>query len=960
MRAKALVSLLSLFSLSVPAVCGGPRFIASTSAANAGAIMAFRIPNPQYFTDPGDLTSGVTHAQADAAIAAAAAVWTVPTSTLSLTQGGALQEHVSAANTYFDGTNVVFPSDAQASNYLAMPIAIIYDRDGSITDLLKGGGASDPLSCRQNAVTESVDGFGSDATIQHALMVINGKCFGPSHDQMMQLQYDVMRAFGRIVGLGWSQVNDNVFTGSPTPTAAQMANWPVMHPMDVVCGPYTYLCTQNPFALRLDDLNALAALYPVTSANITAGKVLTMQGATAIAGLLSFPGRFGMDGVNLVVTRVGAHAVEGWESVSAISGLTYAKNFGNPVTGPADAEDSIGGTTYNNQAMFSVARLPQTADTGLLYITMESINPLYEGAYALGPFQRPPVPLAGTAKTVDDYAAPSATPTVLTMQQNDAPMTCPWELGPYETYPNAFDATGWWSSVMCGAADPRWRKLTVKSGHSWTVEVQALDELGQHATGKLQPVIGVWKTTDPTGTLPTVASATVPMNTSVTGLTQLAMSTDSANNTYRLAVADYYGGGRPDFLFQARVLYADSVTPAVLPTAGGQITITGMGFANGNRVLVNGVVAQVASWSANTIVATAPSLSATKAVGGTPLDVEVMDMTTGATTNIAGAVTYPGGGTRQLVAVSQPSSLETGVQAVTAFAVKVLAADGVTPVSGATVQLAVTGGATMGACGLANSCTVTSNAAGIATTTVTGTAAGAVTLRATEMSGGVSVQVALTDADPVRSVVMSSATVYAAAGATLSLPLSVNTVQDGLAASGVTVAWTVSSGLSLSAGSTVTASSGAAAVTVYDNALGTGTATVQGCAWTTVCAKWSLVSVAASQWTPGVVSGAGQSVQYGSMLQPVVMRVTDTAGHALAGATVTVAQTVTAWEGVCPAQGRCPSAPVLASNQTSAVTDASGLVTVTPLQVSGVPQVVNVAFATGTTGFVSMALVKTP
>ncbi len=41
-------------------------------------------------------------------------------------------------------TGLIFPADVQSSNYLAKQIAVIYDSDGSITDLLLGNGASDP------------------------------------------------------------------------------------------------------------------------------------------------------------------------------------------------------------------------------------------------------------------------------------------------------------------------------------------------------------------------------------------------------------------------------------------------------------------------------------------------------------------------------------------------------------------------------------------------------------------------------------------------------------------------------------------------------------------------------------------------------------------------------------------------------------------------------------------------
>ncbi len=52
-------------------------------------------------------------------------------------------------------------------------------------------------------------------------------------------------------------------------------------------------------------------------------------------------------------------------------------------------------------------------------------------------------------------------------------------------------------------------------------------------------------------------------------------------NQLRMVIADQRGAGRPDFNYQARVLYADSVAPASLPASGGTITITGTGFRTG-------------------------------------------------------------------------------------------------------------------------------------------------------------------------------------------------------------------------------------------------------------------------------------------------------------------------------------------------------------------------------------------
>jgi hypothetical protein len=249
-----------------------------------------------YFTDPRDLSSTVNHAAADALVAAAASVWNVPTASLVLSRGGALDEHVSGTNTFLGPSGLIFPADVQRSNYVAKQIAVIYDSDGSVTDLLLGNGASDPTSCLQNGVTESVDSIIPAGLIQHAVLVLNGRCTGPSPAQQMQLQYQLMRAFGRVLGLGWSQTNDNVFTGSPQATFNQAMHWPVMHPIDIICGPYTYQCMPQPFTLRPDDLSALAQLYYIGRGQAPPGKTDTMLNANQIYGNVIFPERSGYAG----------------------------------------------------------------------------------------------------------------------------------------------------------------------------------------------------------------------------------------------------------------------------------------------------------------------------------------------------------------------------------------------------------------------------------------------------------------------------------------------------------------------------------------------------------------------------------------------------------------------------------------------------------------------------------------
>lgn len=108
------------------------------------------------------------------------------------------------------------------------------------------------------------------------------------------------------------------------------------------------------------------------------------------------------------------------------------------------------------------------------------------------------------------------------------------------------------------------------------------------------------------------------------------------------------------------------------------------------------------------------------------------------------------------------------------------------------------------------------------------------------------------------------------------------------------------------------------------------------------------------------VSGAGQIVSASGALDPVVLLVTDTASHPVAGASVQVFQTVDAWQQSCPDRGRCPIPPVLASTQYSLVSDANGVLTITPQQVPGLAETTNLAAATGTQGFLSLTLEKQP
>ena len=856
MRAK-FIRLALVLSLSGSALAGGPRFVTGTStAAYPGNIMSFYTTSPLYFTDPADLTPAVPHAQADAMVAAAAAVWNVPTSILSLTQGGSLAEHVSSTNAYFTGTGILFPADVSPSNYLAKPIAILYDTDGSITDLLLGQGASDPEGCRHNGVTESVDGIGQDGTLQHAVIVLNGRCIGTLPQSLLQLQYQLARAFGRVLGLSWSQTNDNVFTGSPTPTAAQMSFWPLMHPLDVICGPYTYQCMINPLSLRADDLSTLALLYPVTTANQVSGKTLSIDAGTFVAASALFPTTQGMELVNITIQlELGSTSfIQPWQSVSGVTGLLGQQNGGNPVSGPESPEDNVGHLNPDQVGFFLIGRIP-IPTTAYTIFTAEPINPLYIGDYSLGPYQREPELPSGPVFSLANISHPGYAVDWSFVMPGAASTCNPGNDGAPNA-PVASDPTGWWHGQLCGPGHSSWGSASIKAGHSFTLESTALDEFGATTTRKAQTVLGVWNAADSPSALPTVAAAPFAMNSLVPGMTQLAVPAATADANLTFVIADQFAQGRPDFFYQARLLYADTITPASLDQAGGPITITGSGFRPGNRVLINGVAATVQSWTSTQIIATAPTFTAAGSPS-TAVSVEVTDPSTQGSTTINSALTY-------------------------------------------------------------------------------------------------------TDVQPIRTATLTPTTQFVAAGATATYTLTLQATQDTQPAPNIPITWTASPTLTLQSPPTATNTTGTATLTLQTTNTPASAQQLSACLWTTICTTWTLIGIDPAQWQIAATNGANQTVPASTQLTPVTLQITDPAGHTLQGATVTLYQTVTAWEGPCPPQGRCPSAPVLTKSTTTATTDTNGQITVAPLQLPNLPQTVNLAAATGTQSFLTLSLTKTP
>ncbi|WP_433974314.1 IPT/TIG domain-containing protein [Tunturiibacter lichenicola] len=960
---------LALLCWSVTATAlwaGGPRWVTGPPFfTQSGTPVVWYTNQPLYFTDPGDLSATVNHAAADAIVAAAAAVWNVPTASLVLAQGGTLNEHVSGANAFLGSNGPIFPADVQSSNYLAKQIAVIYDSDGSITDLLLGNGASDPSGCLQSGVTESVDSIVPAGFIQHAILIMNGRCTGPAPQQQLQLQYQLMRAFGRVLGLGWSQTNDNVFTTSPPPTANQDLHWPIMHPIDILCGPYTYLCLQQPFTLRFDDLSALGQLYTINHGQATGSKMDTLLNASEISGLLSFPNGQGMQGVNVVGRRwqqfTPVSDVEDWYTASSVSGALFRQSNGNPVTGQdTSLMGSEGTEDAEFEGYFNLQRIPMLPGSWqVIVLETEPINPLYTGQDAVGPYVAGTVEPSGSDPVDPEGLYSSYTQGFVGISTDGAASSCNTGSDGTAAAPVAVASQGWWSGLLCGYGHSAWSSLAVKGNRSLTVEVTAEDEQGFATYAKAMPVIGIWNATDTLGSLPGVAAAGQPFNGEDTGMTTLGASFTQPDQL-RIAIADQRGDGRPDFDYQARVLYADSVSPAAIGASGGMITISGMGFRTGNAVTVNGVDATVLSWTDNTVVATAPSLQALGSSTALTADVAVMDLSTGGTTVMTQSLSYAApAATFSLI--SAPAGLTAvGQPAAVPFAVKVLSADGVTPVVGEAVTFSTTSGTVQfSVCGV-STCTLTTDANGIASTVVTPQTLGTTTLQATGVDG--TVVATFTAAVRTQAVAAVQAVEYVAAGATVVWTPQVNVSDNFASTAGLLVAWQVDSGpIAVSPAQSLVSPGGIAQTTATVGPLASGVeALLAGCAWTTICANFTVEGVDPSNLRLVVVSGANQDIAVGGVFAPVVLRVTDTASHPVAGAVVQIDQTVDAWQPACPDRGRCPVPPVLASSQVALVSDVNGLLSVVPQQISGSAGTTNLAAATGTQGFLSLTLQEQP
>lgn len=960
---------------------GGPKCVAGTSyfdSTMTGQPLLWPQGIVPYYTDQGDLSPILPNASANSFVASAFSQWTsVTTAAVAATSGGQLAEDINGTNVVVNANGTIsMPSDIQ-STATTTPVGIVYDQDGAVTDALLGAGAGGSGQCFTNAVFGGNDNYGSFGTYQHALIVINGVCAQQS-SQLTDVEYRLVRVIGGVLGLGWSQLNLNVQTGSPTPTSDDYAGFPVMHFSDsLTCAPITR-CYANPYGISMDDAAAISRLYPVTSQNISSfpGKQVFSSVTARIHGSVWFTDAHGsptqpMQGVNVIARYI--DPTTGIPSrryaESSVSGFLFTGNSGNSITG---FDDSIGdpfsewgSNNQSTEGFFDLAGLQLPNGTNAQYqISVEGVDPRWSPG--VGPYSPGPVAPSGSFQPViitvtaggdvaqDIIMAGSAQP----LPQASSSWTAPAPL----------PVAGDWVSSLNGYSDNSYFSLKAQGNRTLSVAVTALDESGRASENKAQPVVGMWAASDPQGTPPPTFTPS-PFNQTIFGMTRLDTQV-LVPGSYLLGISDLRGDGRPDYRYHAHVLYADTVTPSRVSVNGGAVTVQGIGFSSAVTSTIGAAKAAQLAASTSQLAISAPTHS-----DGLQ-NITITDPSSGSSTTMTGALTYGAAATDNIVLLYgiNPTT-PVGAQAAHPVSVRVLAADEVTPVSGATIGWSATNALQLSVCSGASSCSAVTDQNGDAATWLNPGAVGVATVTATLAPGvyssSKSVNASINATETSSDIGVASPFLYVSQGATANVPLTVRALSNGAPKKNVQVNFNLVAGSgTLSSASAQTSAAGYATVTLavaQFAALAQVTACVAPA--NSPCGTFYVNPVSTSQQRLLQIAGAGQ-ISTGSAFQPVVVEVTDlsTPPNPVIAAPIVFQTTVLRPGGTSSTGGNGdlnpgnPSMPVILQvSQTSTITDANGLATIAPSS-SGfsAPLEVNVSISAGIAGFLDDTLEAFP
>lgn len=966
----------------VPAAtfAGGPKYVAGASYFNPAVLgQPVHWANGQvhYYVDQGALSSTVTNQQATAMVDAAAALWSaVPTAGVTLTDMGSLNENVNGSNITVNAAGIAVnatgitvnatgqitaPADVtpSATNY---PLGVIYDADGSVINAIFGAATSTPATCQDNGVYVWMDNLNTDATIAHAIIILNGLC-ATTPAMLTMMSYEIERAFGRVLDLDYAQVNPgaaNLGAGGNGEVNGELG-WPVMQPLSGVCGGSGGYCIPNPNVLRYDDIAALNRIYPITAANLASfpGKQVTAANTVSIQGTIEFANGYGMQGVNVVARPLDGNGNPLYEyTVSFVSGGYFSGNHGNAVLGWDDASGNLlsmwGSNDPAMQGYFDLSGipLPPGMTTATYQVSFEAIDPLYILTDSVGPYVQGQVEPSGTLNTVVVASMAAGSLQTLTITAEGTPESDFNDAIGTVAEPRQMPAAGFWCGKLSQVGQTDWFTFPVRGGRGFTIVTQATDETSAPSNQKAMPAIGIWDAFDPVGAASVVNAP--GLNGLAAGETFLQVNTFGAD-VVRVGIADTRGDGRPDYTYNGWVLYADTVEPERLPASGGPIVIQGMGFRLTDTVQVNGQAALVTSISPTEITAIAPAAAA--GVTGS-VNVEVDDAAVLSASAIIGSgISYNSGDGDALTLVAGPSNaIPIGVP--TPFAVQALGST-LAPAGGVTViYKVVSGTATLG-CGW-TSCNLTATGDGRATMNVTAVDS-SLSIVTASLTNGSSLEAQFSGGTPPVLAALTPE-LSLAAGTTLTWTVEALVLSNGAPAAGQSVLWTSVSGIVAPATTVLTYASGIARQTLTVGPLAEGQlviihACVNG---TTSCATFSAIGARPEYATVIAVSGTSQTVAASGTPNQVVLRVFDMDGNPMANGTVGFYQAVYAWTPPCDSHTVCAQGVLLASQSASGTTAIDGSVTFTPVSMPGVAtELVGIA-ATGNTSSVGVGIEQGP
>ncbi len=956
---------LALMLLVPPtAVAGGPRFIAGTSFFNpavTGEPIHWAGGQVNYSVDRGPLSSFVSNQQATAMVDAAAALWSaVPTAGVTLTDVGPLNEDVDGSNIAANSSGqITEPADITpaATNY---PLAIIYDADGSVIDAVFGAATSQPDACQNNAVYIWIDNFNPDATIAHAVIVLDGLC-ATNSAMLEMMSFELERAFGRVLGLDYAQVNPGAATNGEV---GGLQGWPIMQPLSGACGTSGGACIPNPATLHFDDIAALNRVYPVTASNLAnfPGKQLTAANTISIQGTVSFRTGYGMQGVNVVARPLDSDGNPLYEyTVTAVTGALFNGNHGNPITGFSDPSGNLltmwGSNDPSLQGFFDLSGipLPERMSSASYEITFEAIDPLYILENSVGPYMQGQVTPSGTFNSITLSNLSAGSTQTLTVTSTGTPVASFNDAIASVSEPRPMPTGGLWCGRLSQIGQTDWFTFPVRANRVFTVVTEALDENGAPSNSKAMPTIGVWNAFDSAGATP--VGAAPGLNGLATGETWLRVSTN-ADDIVRIGIADLRGDGRPDYAYDGWLLYADMVSPAHVPASGAPITIEGSGFRLADTVLVDGQSALVTSISPNEITAIAPPAAA--GVTGS-VDVEVDDLPTlYAAAVVAGGISYDSGTGDALTLVTAPSNtVPIGVPL--PFTVTALSPT-LTPAGGVTVIYTLTAGTARLACGL-TVCSVTTTGDGRATMNVAAND-GTWSIVTASLTNGSSIEAQFGGGSPP-AVSSLTPRLALAAGATLTWTVQALVLSSGMPLAGQSVAWQTPSGGGIAPQGPIAATTNSAGIatellTVGPLAEGQ-VVTIDACLnGTSQCVAFSAYGARPGYALLEPISGTSQILADSGTPSQIALRLLDMDGNPMAGGTVALYQALYAWSPPCSPHTQCTQGALLASQSATATSAIDGSVIFLPVSLPGVATNLLGVAASGYTATVQIAIEQHP